>query len=83
MTSITFPQSLTSAPYTKQPQTLDYSEIQFQLTEQNKGANAKNKRAVYEPSGTQRCRQVICSKEMALTVGVLLGLYRIATSNLA
>lgn len=35
------------------------------------GASPKNKRAVYEPSAPQRCRQVICSKEMALTVGIV------------
>lgn len=34
-------------------------------------ATSKNKRAVYEPSTPQRCRQVICSKEMALTVGIV------------
>ena len=47
------------------------------------GATNANKRAVYEPSNAERCRQLVCSKSKAVLVAVLLVLFAVVIALIA
>ena len=47
------------------------------------GELSLNKKAVYEPSVPQRCRQLVCSRGWAITILVLMGLFLVLIAIIA
>ncbi|XP_071098659.1 endoplasmic reticulum aminopeptidase 1-like isoform X1 [Haliotis cracherodii] len=49
----------------------------------DEGDTILNKKAVYEPSGSQRCRQLVCSRSWAVTILIVMGLFLILIAIIA
>ncbi|XP_041355968.1 endoplasmic reticulum aminopeptidase 1-like isoform X1 [Gigantopelta aegis] len=72
----------TSARHRKlRASTIDMDDTESRLLDE--GEISLNKKAVYEPSIPQRCRQLVCSRGWAITILVLMGLFLVLIAIIA